>query len=137
MRAIAAGDSLAATETAKVLDNDRKTRVAISVKPERAAHAVFELEPALVIEDAQADIEIELGVENANGPSRWRISTTATETELLAPANLAAIARKEDAQRTTAERQQLAAFRVAQQPQYRALSDELTRFKKQLAEADG
>jgi len=137
MRAIAAGDSLAATETAKVLDNDRKTRVAIAVKPERAAHAVFELEQALVIDDAPSEIEIDLGVENANGPSRWRISTTATETELLAPANVVASARKEDAQRSAAERQQLAAFRLSQQPPHRALSDELTSLNKQLAEADG
>jgi Protein of unknown function (DUF1553)/Protein of unknown function (DUF1549)/Planctomycete cytochrome C len=137
MRAIAAGDSLAATETTKVLDNDRKTRVAISVTPERVAHAVFELEPALVIDAAPAEIEIELGVENANGPSHWRISTTATETELLVPADLAAIAGNEDAQRSAAERQQLAAFRLAQQPPHRALSDELTRLKKQLTAAEG
>ena len=136
IRAIAAGDSLAATETAKVLDNDRKTRVAISVKPERAAHAVFELEQALVIDDAPAEIEIELGVENANGPSRWRISTTATETELLAPSTVVDIARQEDARRSAAERQQLAAFRLAQQREHRALSDELARLKKQLAGAD-
>ena len=135
LRASAAGDSFAAAETAKVLDNDRKTRVAISVTPDRVARAVFELESALV-DDAPADIEIELGVENANGPSRWRISTTAIEPELLAPAKVVAIARTEDARRTPAERRQLAAFRLSQEPRPRALTDELTALKKQLAAAE-
>lgn len=136
MRAIAAGDSLAADETAKVLDNDRKTRVAISVKPEHAAHAVFEFEQAVTIDDAAAEFEIELGVENANGPSRWRVFTTAAEPELLAPATVVDIARKEEAKRSAAERKQLARFRLSQQPQHRALADKLVLLKKQITDAE-
>ena len=136
MRAIAAGDSLAATETVKALDNDRKTRVAISVKPDHPAKAVFELEQVLVINDTTAEIEIELGVENANGPSRWRVLSTVAEPHVLAPANVLNLARKEEAKRSEAEKKQLAAFRLSQQPENRKLSDQLSELKKQVTAAE-
>jgi hypothetical protein len=136
MRAIAVGDSLAATETVKVMDNDRKTRVAISVKPDHAAQAVFELEQALVINDTPAEIEIELGVENANGPSRWRVLSTVAEPHVLTPANVLTLARKEEAKRSAAEQKQLEAFRLSQQPENRKLSDQLSELKKQVTAAE-
>jgi hypothetical protein len=137
LRGIAAGDSLAGTETDKVLDKDRKTRAVLSVTPDRAAQAVFELEPTLVGGDGPTEVEIELGVENAGGPSRWRVFVTATEPEVMAPSNVIAIAGKEAAIRTAAENQQLAAFRLTQQREHRQLSDELSQWKKQLATAEG
>jgi hypothetical protein len=137
LRAIATEDSLGSTETDKVLDNDRKTRAVLSVKPERAVQAVFELEPALVVGDRPAEFQIDLGVENAGGTLRWRVFASATEPEVLAPANVAAIARKEAMKRTAAETQQLAAFRLTQRREHRKLSDELSRLKKQIATAEG
>ena len=136
LRAVAAGESLMASETTKLLDDDRKTRVAVSVKPDHPALAVFELEQALVIGAVQ-DVEVELGVENAGGPSRWRLLVTGAEPELLAPANVAAMARKEGSKRTAAEHQQLAAFHLSQQPAHRQLSDRLETLKKQVAAAEG
>jgi hypothetical protein len=136
MRAIAVGDSLAATETVKALDNDRKTRVAISVKPDHPAQAVFELEQVLVIDNTRAEIEIELGVENANGPSRWRVLSTVAEPHVLAPTHVLTLARKEEAKRSEAEKKQLAAFRLSQQPENRKLSDQLSELKKQVTAAE-
>ncbi|MEO6738613.1 MAG: PSD1 and planctomycete cytochrome C domain-containing protein, partial [Chthoniobacteraceae bacterium] len=136
LRAITSGDSLSVAETGKVLDNDRKTRTALSVKPEHPAHAVFELASALDVHDPQSEIEIEIGVENANGPSRWRIFVTDTDAELLAPSNVMAIAKRDPAKRSDAERKQLAAFHLSQQPQHRQLSDQVEKLKKQLAAAE-
>jgi len=137
LRAINAAGSLANTETAKVLDKDRKTRTSLSVKPDKAALAVFELEPALIVGDEGTELEIELGVENANGPSRWRVLVTMAEQDVLAPSDVVALARKEAAARSAAENKQLAAFRLTQQREHRQLSDELSKWKKQLETAEG
>ena len=135
LRAVAAGDSLTATEAAKVIDGDRRTRAVLSVKPERATLAVFELEVPFI--SGGETLEIDLGVENAGGPSRWRVLVTDAEAELLAPAKVLAIAGKEAAKRTAAEKKQLDAFRLAQQPEHRKLSDELAALKKQVDAAEG
>jgi hypothetical protein len=138
LRAIAAGDSLAAIEGGKVLDKDRKTRAALSVKPEHAVQAVFEIEPAIVINDhdAQAKVEIELGVENAGGSSRWRVFATVEDLELLVPSKVIAIAQKDADKRTAPETKELQAFRVSQQPEHRKLSDQLSALAKQVAAAE-
>lgn len=135
LRAIAWGDSLASGETEKVLDNDRKTRTVLAMKPERPVHAVFEFEPALAAE-AGREVQIELGVENAGGPSRWRLFATEVQPDLLTPAAVEAITRKDSAGRSKAEQQQLAAFRIAQQPDHRKLNDELGSLKKQVTAAE-
>ncbi|MSU48060.1 MAG: DUF1553 domain-containing protein, partial [Opitutus sp.] len=136
LRAIAAGDSLAPTEAAKVLDDDRSTRANLALKPESPIAAVFELEPALVIDGGPSELQIELAVENAGGPSRWRVLITATEADILAPSKVVDIARKEPAQRTAAEHEQLTVFRRSQQPAHRALSDRQNALKKQIAAAE-
>ena len=136
LRATAWGDSLASTEIEKVLDNDRKTRVALSMKPERPVQAVFELESALGAADSESELQIEIGVENAGGPSRWRVLVTDAEADVLAPSSVLVIAKKEAASRTAAESKQLAAFRISQQPAHRTLSGELSALKKQVATAE-
>ncbi|NBV20413.1 MAG: DUF1553 domain-containing protein [Proteobacteria bacterium] len=135
VRATAWGDSLANTETEKVLDNDRKTRTVLALKPERPAHAVFEFEPALAAE-ASREVQIEIGVENAGGPSSWRLFVTETEPEVLVPAALETLAKKAPAGRTAVENKQLATFRISQQPEHRKLNDELGSLKKQVAAAE-
>jgi hypothetical protein len=137
LRALTVADSLAAAESAKVLDNDRKTRAALSFKPSRPALAVFELEPPLEVKDDHTKLEIDLGVENANGPSRWRVLTSGIDADLLVPTNILTLARIEEGKRSDAEQKQLAAFRLAQQPEHRRLSDELARLQKALTAADG
>lgn len=115
-----------------VLDKDRKTRSVLSVTPDKPVQALFQLESAL----AGAEIEITLSVENAGGPSQWRFFATTSPTELIAPAAILAIAAKESAQRSDAERKQLTDFRLAQMPEYRRLADEVAALKKAIAEAE-
>jgi len=116
----------------QVLDSDRKTRSVLSVTPDKPVQALFQLESAL----AGAEIEITLSVENAGGPSQWRFFATTSPTELIAPASILAIAAKESAQRSDAERKQLTDFRLAQMPEYRRLADEVSALKKAIAEAE-
>ncbi len=132
LKAVAAGDSLASIETAKLLDNDRKTRVAVAVKPGVKVLGSFEFAEALVIDESNPALEIELSVENANGPSLLRILTTNANAELLVPSNLTNIASKEESKRTPAEKKTLADFRIAQQPEHRKLGEELDALKKQV-----
>ena len=136
LKAIADGDFLATTETAKVLDNDRKTRIAIAVKPSVKVVGSFEFAEALVIDESNLGIEIEVGVENANGPSLLRILTTNANTELLVPSNVMIIASKEESKRTAAEKKILADYRISQQPEYRKLGEELDALKKQAESAE-
>jgi hypothetical protein len=117
---------------ANVLDNDRKTRSVLSVAPNKPVQALFELEKPL---DA-SEVDITIGVENAGGPSQWRLFATTNATELIAPASIVIIAQKEAAKRTAAERKQLASFRLAQMPEHRRLSEEEAALKKQTATAE-
>ena len=117
---------------ASVLDNDRKTKSVLSVAPNKPVQALFELE--MPLEGAEVDITI--GVENAGGPSQWRLFATTTPTEVIAPTSIVTIAQKEHAKRTAAERKQLADFRLSQMPEHRRLSEEAAALKKQIATAE-
>ncbi|MFO1481779.1 MAG: PSD1 and planctomycete cytochrome C domain-containing protein [Verrucomicrobiaceae bacterium] len=133
LRAATLGDSLTAAEAEKVLDRDRKTKAVLSITPARPVSAVFEVEPGAMTED----LIITIGVENAGGPSRWRVFAADVEKDLLVPANVIAAAKKDTARRTAAERRLLADFRSSQQPEHRMLKDELAALNKQIAAAEG
>ncbi len=135
LRAVAEGSSFAATESLKVTDNDRKTRAAISVKPEMPVSAVFELETGFESETS-AVVEVEVGVENANGSTQWRVFATDTDAQQLAPASMIALAKRDPAKRSAAEMKQLVEFRLSQLPEHRRLSDDLASLKKQVAVAE-
>lgn len=117
---------------ANVLDNDRKTKSVLSVAPDKPVQALFELEKPL----EGSEVAISIGVENAGGPSQWRLFATTNATELIAPASIVTIAQKEAAKRAAAERKQLASFRLAQMPEHRRLSEEEAALKKQIAAAE-
>ena len=117
---------------ANVLDNDRKTKSLLSVAPDKPVQALFELEKPL----EGAEVAISIGVENAGGPSQWRLFATTNATELIAPASIVTIAQNDAAKRTAAERKQLASFRLAQMPEHRRLSEEEAALKKQIAAAE-
>ena len=117
---------------ANVLDNDRKTKSVLSVAPNKPVQALFELEKPL----EGSEVQITVGVENAGGPSQWRLFATTNATELIAPASIVSIAHREAAKRTAAERNQLASFRMAQMPEHRRLSEEAAALKKQIAPAE-
>ncbi len=115
-----------------VLDNDRKTKSVLSVAPNKPVQALFELEKPL----EGSEVDITIGVENAGGPSQWRLFATTTPTEVIAPASIVSIAEKVHAKRTAAERKKLADFRMAQMPVHRRLSEEAAALKKQIAAAE-
>jgi hypothetical protein len=117
---------------ASVLDNDRKTRSVLSVAPNKPVQALFEFEKPL----EGPEVEITIGVENAGGPSQWRLFATTTPTDVVAPASIVTIAQKEHAKRNAAERKQLADFRLSQMPEHRRLSEEAASLKKQIAAAE-
>jgi len=117
---------------ASVLDNDRKTKSVLSVAPNKPVQALFELEKPL----EASEMDITIGVENAGGPSQWRLFATTTPTEVIAPASIVSIAQKVHAKRTAAERKKLADFRMAQMPEHRRLSEEAAALKKQIAAAE-
>jgi hypothetical protein len=117
---------------ANVLDNDRKTKSVLSLAPDKPVQALFELEKPL----EGSEVAISIGVENAGGPSQWRLFATTNATELIAPASIVTIAQKEAAKRTAAERKQIANFRQAQMPEHRRLSEEEAVLKKQIATAE-
>ncbi|WP_395752931.1 PSD1 and planctomycete cytochrome C domain-containing protein [Prosthecobacter sp.] len=117
---------------ASVLDNDRKTRSVLSVAPNKPVQALFELASPL----EGSEVVITIGVENAGGPSQWRLYATTSAADLIAPASVVTIAEKEPARRTTAERKQLMDFRLAQMPEHRRLSEEAAALKKQIAAAE-
>ncbi len=115
-----------------VLDNDRKTRSMLSVAPNKPVQALFELEKPL----EGPEVEITISVENAGGPSQWRLFATTIPTDVVAPSSIVTIAQKEHAKRTAAERKQLADFRLSQMPEHRRLSTEAASLKKQIATAE-
>lgn len=117
---------------ANVLDNDRKTKSVLSVAPDKPVQALFEIEKPL----EASEVDITIGVENAGGPSQWRLFATKTPTEVIAPASIVTIAEKVHAKRTAAERKKLADFRMAQMPEHRRLSEEAAALKKQIAAAE-
>jgi hypothetical protein len=135
LRATVDSESMAATELSKVLDNNRRTRTAVAARPERTATAIFELEKAVELAEPE-EVEIDLGVENANGPARWRVLISAVDPKLLAPKSVRTIATKEEAKRTPAEKKQLAAHRLSQHTEHRKLTDQLAALKKDVAAAE-
>lgn len=135
LRAVGAEDSLAAVETAKLLDNNRATRVAVATRAGQPVRAVFECEPPLV-GDAPREIEIEIGVENAGGATRWRLMASEADAALLVPADIAAVAKIEAAKRKPDEQRKLREFRLTQQPEYRRWSDAAASLKRRIAAAE-
>ena len=115
-----------------VLDNDRRTRVPLSVTPGKPAVVLFGLESSL--DGAEAVIMI--GVENAGGTTAWSISATTSEADQVAPDNIRALAKNEPAKWTAAQRKQLLGFRLSLLPEYRLLGDEETSLRKEIAAAE-
>ncbi len=115
-----------------VLDNNRSTRVPLSVAPGKSAAALFEFASAMEGEEA----EITIGVENAGGSTAWSISATSSVTEQLAPDSIIALAKIDESKRTAAQRKQLQSYRLSQLPEYRQLSDEEASLRKAVTDAE-
>jgi mono/diheme cytochrome c family protein len=133
LRAASAGDSLATAEGEKVLDGDRKTKAALSMTASKPVQAVFELEKG----EPKGQVVINIGVENAGGPSRWSVFSTVTDKELLVPSTVLAAAKIENHRRSAADKKLLADFRLSQDPKHRTLKDQLATLNKQAAALEG
>jgi hypothetical protein len=116
-----------------VLDNNRNTRVPLSVAPKKSVVALFELASALEGEE----VEITIGVENAGGATAWTISATSSAIEQVAPDAIIALAKIDETKRTAAQRKQLRDYRLSQLPEYRRLSDEEASLRKAIADGEG
>lgn len=135
LRAIDAGASLSTAEAAKLLDGNEQTKVAISAQPDRPVRADFVLATPLEIETA-ATVELEFGLEAAGARVRWRLLITDTDSRWIGPPTIVALAQKEAAQRSAAERQTLLDFRLAQDHEYARLKSESETLQKQIANAE-
>jgi mono/diheme cytochrome c family protein len=133
LRAASAGDALAPTEPEKVLDGDRKTKTVLAPTASKPVQVVFEVEKG----ELTGPVVLQIGVENAGGPTRWSVFSTEAEKELLVPTAVVAAAKVEAAKRSAAEKKLLADFSLSQKPEHRALRDELAALNKQIATLEG
>jgi mono/diheme cytochrome c family protein len=133
LRAATAGDSLTHAEPEKVLDGDRKTKTVLSPTKTNPVQAVFEVERG----EAKGPIILQIGVENAGGPTRWSVFSTESDKELLVPTAVAAAAKGEASKRSAAEKKLLADFRLSQMQEHRALKDKLAALNRQIAALEG
>ncbi len=138
VRAAEAGSALAAKETAKLLDNDRRANGKAAVPADRSAEAVFEIEGAFAASAAEpVELEIAFSAEGPSVSTQLRISVTDADADLLAPDGVIGIAKKDAATRTAEESKTFAAFAVSRQPAQRQLSDRSASLTKQIAAAEG
>jgi hypothetical protein len=133
LRATTAGHSLASTESEKVLDKDRRTKTVLSVSPGKPVEAVFEVDPV----EIEGEVVLVLGVENAGGPTRWAVSATSADKELLVPANVVEAATVAANKRSVAQQKLLTETLLAKSEEHRALKEQLVDLNKQIAAAEG
>lgn len=114
---------------ATVVDDNRKSRIAVAAALDHPLHAIFEFESPLT----GSQIEITLGVENSDGPLEWRIFASTDPTDFLAAPNIIAIAEKDKSLQTEVERKQLTDAHLERMPEYHRLSDEATALRAKLA----
>ncbi|RFC45748.1 MAG: Protein of unknown function DUF1553/DUF1549/Planctomycete cytochrome C [Verrucomicrobia bacterium] len=116
-----------------LLDNDRRTRSPLSLRPDNPAQALFEVAPGLTGPETQ----LTLAVENAGGTSQWRVSVCSAPRDSLAPARILAIAKTPPDARSAPDRKLLSEYRLSQLPDYRQLLDEEAALRKEIAAREG
>ena len=134
LRSAAEGNSLAPTESAKIIDTDRLSRVTLSGKTETPTVAVFEVELGAA---GSREIEIEISTEGSGGAARWRVLGTQAGREVLVSDALRALSAKDPAKRSPKERQQLLDFRLSLQDDFRKVDGELSATNAQITAEDG
>ena len=122
LRSAAHGSSLPGTETEKIIDDDRRSRADLRLKPKEPVFAVFEIDPKI---DATSPLELEVGIERTAGTSRWRLWTTQAEPTQLVPNSIRALAAKDPATRSSKETEQLRTAALSLRQDHRQLSDSL------------
>ena len=115
-----------------VLDNDRRTRIPLSVTPGKPVQALFEFESP----PEGMETVVTIGVENAGGTTIWRITAATADAALIAPEAILAAAKVEPAKWTASRRKQLADYHLSQSPEHRRLNDEAARLRKEIVAAE-
>ncbi|MFA6546248.1 MAG: PSD1 and planctomycete cytochrome C domain-containing protein [Limisphaerales bacterium] len=130
LRAVESGDSLAKAELTKTLDGSKLTFTTVAPREGKSISGVFELaEP--VVSNGPIGLRVVIDAGYGSGPMLWRIATTDSDTELLAPTAIAALAKKDAATRTPAEKKRLADYRAQQSPALRVIDDRITALTQQ------
>ena len=129
-------NSLPAIEVAKALEAGGKTRTAVSVKDDAGAALVFELDAALSAEMPIVHLELSILVGEKTTPWEFRLLATDAATDLLAPATIVNIVRKEAATLTPEEENQIAGFRTAKHRDRRLLAERVAAQTRQIDETD-
>jgi Protein of unknown function (DUF1553)/Protein of unknown function (DUF1549)/Planctomycete cytochrome C len=120
------------TEDGKLIDGDRRSRINVSVTPDKPKQAFFVFESAV----KESELTLTLGVENANGTTQWQMFATTVSAKLIASEAIIAIAKKESSKRTARDQKQLIDYRKAQLADYRRLTDEATALRKEVADVE-
>ena len=130
LRAIESGDSLAAAEITKTLDGAKQTFANISPGASKPVEGVFELADP-VASNGTIILRVVIDAGYGSGPMLWRIATTDTSADLLVPSTILAIAKKDTAARTAAEKKQLDDYHALQSPARRAITDRISALSQQ------
>ncbi|MEY5024906.1 MAG: hypothetical protein RLZZ244_434 [Verrucomicrobiota bacterium] len=134
LRSAAEGTSLPATESTKIIDADRRSRVRLSEEPGTPTVAVFEIELGA---PGSREIEMEISTEGSGGAARWRVLGAQAAREALVSDGLKALSAKDPAKRAPKERQQLLDFRLSVQDDFRKVDGELSTTNAQITAEDG
>ena len=136
LRAAEVEGAVPAAEAAKALDPQGKTVSSLSGKA-GASTLVVEFDPLVTEADAIA-VRLEFSLRNTEQTAPWelRLSTALAEPELLAPAGILAVVRKDAKERTPAEARQLVDFLAAKNSDRRLLTERLAALAKQIEGTD-
>ncbi|MEQ1861938.1 MAG: PSD1 and planctomycete cytochrome C domain-containing protein [Chthoniobacteraceae bacterium] len=132
LRAVESGDSIAKAELTKTLDGAKQTFTTVAPREAKSFAGVFEFAEPI----AGTDLRVVIDAGYGSGPMLWRIATTGSDPELFAPSAILALAKKDAAKRTPAEKKRLADFHAQQSPALRALDDRITALTQQRDKLD-
>ena len=135
LRASEIEGSLPAGEVGKAFDADANTRAAIAGM--ETAVAVVECDQTIAGEEP-AKVRFELSVSSKETAPAWdlRVLAADAEPDLLVPAAVLPILRKQADQRTPPEQKQLIAFRLGKHAGHRAATAKIAAVAKQVDERD-
>lgn len=114
---------------ANLLDGKRDTSVQLSLQAGESTVLLLTLETPTEVREE----ELTFSLESATGATRWRVAVTADSPELMAPESILAVLRIGASERTELQQKQIADFRLQHHAEYRRLSEEATKLRKQIA----
>lgn len=137
LRAAEIEHALAAAEVAKIVDDSGKKRTKVKLKADAPTSLVVELDsPFRGDEPVAVRIELSLNAKDKTGPWELRLLGTGVDGDLLAPAEIVTLAKKEIGERTADEQKRLAEFHNSKETEHRLLSDRIAVVSQQFDEAE-